>query len=72
MRSWIRFAGMIAALALAGPVAAGQFEDAMAAKSRGDYATQFRLLVPLAVQGYEGAAINLGVMYELGQGVPQD
>jgi hypothetical protein len=49
-----------------------QFEDATAAYKRGDYATAFRLMKPLAEKGDAKAQHNLGVMYENGQGVPQD
>ncbi|MGA7103948.1 MAG: tetratricopeptide repeat protein [Candidatus Deferrimicrobiaceae bacterium] len=49
----------------------GQFEDAVAAYERGDYATAFRLMKPLAEKGYARAQHNLGVMYDYGRGVPQ-
>ena len=48
------------------------WEDAKAAHFRGDYATALRLYRPLAETGHVGAQFNLGVMYESGQGVPQD
>ena len=38
----------------------------------GDYPTAMRLLRPIAEQGYASAQFNLGVMYEMGLGVPQD
>jgi TPR repeat protein len=50
----------------------GQCEDAVAAYKRGDYATAHRLFHPLAQQGTSQAQYSLGVMYEKGQGVPQD
>lgn len=50
----------------------GQFEDAMAAHERGDYATAFRLMKPLAENGDVKAQHNLGVMYDYGRGRPQD
>ena len=50
----------------------GQFEDATAAYERGDYATAFRLMKPLAEKGDAKAQHNLGVMYDYGRGVPQD
>src|SRR3989304_3876048 len=50
----------------------GQFEDATAAYERGDYATAFRLMKPLAEKGKAKAQHNLGVMYDYGRGVPQD
>jgi uncharacterized protein len=53
-------------------VAAGSFEDGVAAYKRGDYATALRLWRPLADQGDATAQYNLGVMYGKGQGVPQD
>ena len=56
----------------AGPAVAGPFEDADAAFDKGDYATAMRLWRPLADQGNAAAQYNLGLMYEQGQGVPQD
>lgn len=48
------------------------FEDAGAAYDRGDYPTAYRLIRPLAEQGHAKAQFNLGVMYQRGQGIPQD
>jgi TPR repeat protein len=64
------FAAINVVLSLAAPVAAGPWEDAAAAYSRGDYATTLRLLRPLANQGDAGAQYNLGLMYAKGDGVP--
>jgi len=50
----------------------GQFEDGIAAYERGDYATAFILMKPLAEKGDAKAQHNLGVMYDYGRGVPQD
>jgi TPR repeat protein len=50
----------------------GQFEDGITAYERGDYATAFRLMKPLAEKGDAKAQHNLGVMYDYGRGVPQD
>jgi TPR repeat protein len=61
---------MVAALALAGPVVAGPLEDATAAFKRGDYATELRLLQPLAQQGNAPAQYYLGTMWGSGRGVP--
>jgi hypothetical protein len=47
-------------------------EDAEDAYGRGDYATASKLWRPLAEQGNALAQVRLGVMYEMGQGVPQD
>jgi TPR repeat protein len=58
--------------ALAGAAGAGPLDDARAADRRGDYATEFRLLRPLAEQGNAEAQTALGDMYAGGRGVPQD
>jgi TPR repeat protein len=42
------------------------------ARKRNDYATELKLLRPLAEQGNAVAQNNLGVMYFLGHGVPND
>lgn len=56
----------------ASPVFAGPYEDGTAAYSRNDYATAMRLLRPLADQGNGGAQTYVGMMNELGQGVPKN
>src|SRR5215471_2521483 len=48
------------------------FQEATDAYNRGDYATAWRELLPLAQQGDAYAQVNLGVMYQQGQGVPQN
>jgi len=58
-------------LSLPAPVAAGPFEDGVAAYG-GDDATALRLWRPLAQQGDAEAQNNLGHGYAQGQGVPQD
>ena len=63
---------LVVAVGLVGPVAAGPFEDGLAAAESGDYATALRLWRPLADQGNAGAQYNLGFMYDNGRGVPQD
>jgi TPR repeat protein len=65
-------AALMLAVSFAGSVAAGPIEDAGAAYTKGDYTTTLRLLRPLAEQGDAVAQVNLGFMYEKGQGVPQD
>jgi TPR repeat protein len=62
------FATIILVLSDAAPVAAGPFEDAVAASAKGDYASALRLLRPLADQGDAAAQYTLGSMYGLGQG----
>jgi TPR repeat protein len=54
------------------PAFGGQFDDAIAAYERGDYATAFRSMKPLAEKGDAKAQHNLGLMYYQGQGVPQN
>ncbi len=44
----------------------------MAAYQPGDYATALREWRPLAERGNAKAQFNLGVMYRIGEGVPQD
>jgi TPR repeat protein len=65
-------AAILLILSFAAPVAAGQFEDGVAAAKRGDDATALSLWRPLAEQGNAVAQYNLGVMFAKGRGVPQD
>ncbi len=48
------------------------FQAGVEAYNRGDYATALKEWRPLAEQGDASAQHNLGWMYHLGQGVPQD
>ena len=59
-------------LCTASPLSADPYQDGDAAHSRGDYATAMRLLRPLAEQGNGRAQILVGMMHELGQGVPKN
>ncbi len=75
MRDVVRAALIIIVLSGAfgaAPVAAGPFEDGLAAAKRGDYATAFQLWRPLAEQGHAITQANVGVMYYEGRGVTQD
>jgi len=54
------------------PIACAGFAEASSAYGRGDYATAYAEIKPLAEQGNRDAQYNLGLMYESGQGVPQD
>jgi uncharacterized protein len=63
---------IVLVLCFAAPVAAGPFEDAVEAHSRGDYQKALRLIRPLANDGDAVAQFNLGLMYTAGQGVQQD
>jgi len=62
----------ILSIHFANPGFGGQFEDGVAAYERGDFATAFRLMKPLAEKGNAMAQHNLGVMYDYGRGIPQD
>ena len=66
------FGGGLLALGLFGIASAGQLDDGVAAARRGDYATAMRFWRPLTDQGNAAAQYNIGVLYELGQGVLQD
>ena len=50
----------------------GKADIVIAAYQRGDYATALRLLAPLAEHGNADAQFNLGIIYNKGQGVPQN
>ena len=52
--------------------ASADFDGGMAAYQREDYATAFREFKSLAETGAAEAQNILGVMYDKGQGVPQD
>jgi len=69
MRGVIRVALIAVALlgTLAAPVAAGPFEDGVAAYGRADYSTAFQLFRRLAEQGDASAQFNLGHVYNKGQ-----
>ena len=71
---WVKIgAGVLALLfGLITPVAAGLYEDAAAAYTRGDYETALRILQPLAEQGDANAQFNLALMYNKGDGVLRD
>ena len=48
------------------------FQKGMDAAQTGDFATALREWKPLAEQGHANAQFNLGMMYTIGRGVPQD
>jgi hypothetical protein len=62
----------VLALAHFGIAAAGPLEDGWIAYDHGDYATAMQIWRPLAEQGDAFAQDDLGLMYALGHGVPQD
>ena len=67
--NWLTVAVVLGFIAQA---VAGPFEDAGAAHKRADYATEFKLLSPLAEAGNPDAQYNLGVLYDKGLRVPKD
>ncbi len=69
---FISFAVTLWTLVSVLPVNAGEFEDAQAAITIGDYVTALRLLGTLADQDNPYAERLLGIMYVKGLGVPQD
>jgi hypothetical protein len=71
MRKLLAAAFFCLALCLVAPAQAG-FDEGVAAYLRGDYATALRLWRPLAEQGDADAQARLGLLYDLGKGVPQD
>ena len=48
------------------------YQKGLTAAQSGDFATALREWTPLAKQGDAFAQFNLGLMYDNGQGVPQD
>ena len=56
----------------ADPAQRGNSADGVEAYNRGDYATAFREIRPLAEQGDAKAQFTLGVMYDNGKGVPEN
>ena len=53
-------------------LAYADFQAGLAAYDQGDYATALNEFLPLAQQGNAKAQFNMGILYEKGQGVPQD
>jgi TPR repeat protein len=64
------FISFILLSSFAARVAVGPLEDATVAMER--RATALRLLRPLSDQGNTDVQLRLGVLYFVGQGVPQD
>lgn len=64
--------GCVFLFVLASQVMAASLSDAESAYAEGNYVKAAKLYLPLAKQGGAKAQLNLGVIYYLGQGVPQD
>jgi hypothetical protein len=69
---WLTLLIVSLALAVTGPALAVPQPDAEAAYVRGDYATAFKLWLPLAEQGSARAQLNIARMYARGEWVAQD
>ena len=69
---WLNLLLVAFAISVAGQAWAMPQPDAEEAYARGDYATAFRLWLPLAEQGSPRAQINIARLYERGEGVAQD
>ncbi len=63
---------IVALLTWPAAVTAADSQTGTTADQRGDYTTMFRELKPLAERGNIKAQFNLGLMYDIGRGVPQD
>jgi hypothetical protein len=69
---WLVLLAVSFVLSHAGVAGAVPQPDAEAAYQRGDYAAAYRLWLPLAQQGSSLAQLNIGRMYERGEGMPQN
>ena len=72
MKRALKLALAVAIAACAAPVLAGPLEDGEAALKAKDYPAALKLLSPLANKGDAAAELDLGEMYRLGLGVPED
>jgi TPR repeat protein len=63
---------LIISLFMTDSAIADPFEDATKAYNSGDYETAYSLIKPLAEKGLPEAQFNLGLLYDKGQGVPQN
>ena len=66
------FTSLVLLVALAGAARAGPFEDGLAAYRDGDYQTALEHWQKAAAQDHTGAMLNLGVIHDRGQGVPEN
>ncbi len=70
MKKFLSAAAIV--VALNGTAHAQDFDKGLAAAQSGDYATALQEWRPLAELGNASAQSNLGFMYHVGRGVPQD
>lgn len=64
--------GLLVAVPAIAPATADDYERGLSAYNRAEYASAFEQWRNLAVLGHPNAQFGLGMMYSLGQGVPQD
>ena len=62
----------VALMLMPAAATAQDFDAGLQAYHAQDYATALREWTPLAEEGHAAAQFNLGLMYEIGHGVPQD
>ena len=72
MRRLLTIPVLLLTLLVGNPAFSADFQKGMTAARSGDFATALREWTPLAEQGVARAQYNLGVMYDTGDGVPQD
>lgn len=70
--SVLAFSGGLAGLVSAAAADTKLYDKGLAAYNAGDYKAAYTFTLPLASQGNPAAKNLLGMMYELGKGVPQD
>ncbi len=68
----MKYLVLFLSLVLASPALSGDFDKGKAAYLEGDYTTALEEITPLSNDGNAAAQNLLGIMYEKGQGVPQD
>ena len=72
MRHLLLLPVLLLTLLVGNPAFSADFQKGMDAAQKGDFATALKEWKPLAEEGNANAQYNLGLMYEDGQGVPQD
>jgi len=72
MRRLLVLPVLLLSLLVGNPAISADFQKGLDAYDRGDFATALREWKPLAEQGDANAQVGLGVMYQEGQGVPQN
>ena len=68
----IHFMVLALLMTLSSPLVAQDFQKGLAAAAAGDFVTALKEWKPLALAGDTNAQYNLGLMYNNGDGVPQD